>query len=105
MIEQTGFIKPSLILPREILSYLSPDAVRLYGNIWNLMRRKDCDHVWLSDRGASIMSRIDCDNLQQAKQELVDVGLFTIKEGKWPLHDKPNVCNCYRFATDHITTH
>lgn len=51
------------------------------------------------------MSRIDCDNLQQAKQELVDVGLFTIKEGKWPLHDKPNVCNCYRFATDHITTH
>jgi hypothetical protein len=91
------------LLPPEIREYLSSDAIKLYVKIWNLMNRKACNEIWISDAGASIGARVDYDKLHLAKQQLEDVGLLAIKPGRWPMEDAANVCNRYSFVADKQT--
>ena len=96
--QQTEFISAKLSLPEEILNHLTEDATRLYTKVWNLMRIKNRTQIWLSDKAASIVSRVDIDELHLAKQQLEDVGLFEIKPGRWSENDPVNICHRYRFA-------
>jgi hypothetical protein len=86
------------LLSTESLDVLSKEAVRLYVKVWNLMAKKNSTAVWLSDNGASISGRVDFDQVPRAKRELVEAGLFTIRPGKWPAEDPPNICNRYEFV-------
>jgi hypothetical protein len=98
----TDYRDAAQLLPEEIRNYLSPDSIALYVRIWNLMNKKERTDIWISDRAVSICARVDIDRLEQAKQQLTDVGLFTIKHGKWPKDDPPNICNQYIFAAGEV---
>jgi hypothetical protein len=94
------YFSPERILPKEILDHLSLDSTKLFVKVWNLMNKKSCTEVWLSDKAASVMSRVDIDELWLAKQQLVEVGLFEIKHGRWPMDDPENICHRYRFVAE-----
>ena len=94
------YVGPDLSLPDEVRDALSEGAIKIYSKLWNLMRRKDKTDIWISDSALSISARVDFDLLESAKNELIDAGLFTFKEGKWPKEDPIKICHRYRFAAE-----
>jgi len=95
---ENKFVPADQLLPAEILNSLSEGAVRLYSKIWHLMAKKQKTEVWVSDNAASVTARVDFDQLASAKSELVRSGLITIRQGRWPAEDPPNICHQYKFA-------
>jgi len=94
----TKWLGPQLLLPDEIRTSLSKEAVLVYVKLWNKMRIKEKTDIWISDRVLSVSAHVDYDLIPQVKRELVSSGLFEIKEGKWPAEDPPNICHRYRFS-------
>jgi hypothetical protein len=90
------------LLPDEIRNHLSREATALYVRMWNLAAKKVTNEVWVSDKAASVMSRIDVDLLSQARGEVEQVGLWEIKFGIWPQDDPPNICHRYKFLPEAV---
>lgn len=90
------------LLPEEIRNHLSPAAVALYVRLWNLAAKKICNEIWVSDKAASVMARVDIDLLPQARDEVEQIGLWSIKYGNWPRDDQPNICHKYKFLPEPV---
>jgi hypothetical protein len=89
---------PEQIMYPEDLAMLSPAAIRLFCGLWRIMAERQQSAVRLPDETASIRGRVLMKDLQDAKDELVRVGLLTILST-----EKKDVMS-YQYNEDHFTT-
>ena len=75
------FMKTAEILPEFYLSYLSPNAQRVYSTIWNRLNNYASDQIWLENSYLIERTRIRVEQLEPALSELSGLRLLEIVPG------------------------
>jgi replication initiation and membrane attachment protein DnaB len=76
------FMKTKELLPEFYLTYLSPNAQRIYGTIWNRLNNYASDQIWLENSYLIERTRIRVEQLDPALSELSGLRLLEIVPGK-----------------------
>jgi hypothetical protein len=75
------FMRCKDILPEVYLTYLSPNAQRLYGTIWNALNGYGSDSIWIKNSHLIERTRIRIEQLDPALSELSSLQLMEITPG------------------------
>jgi DNA replication initiation complex subunit (GINS family) len=75
------FLQASEILPREILTTLTPEAQKLYQTVWNRFRDDRKTTLMMFDVDVSNRSRLRPERLVAAQSELVRANLLAMTPG------------------------
>ena len=75
------FLKTTEILPECYTSYLSPNAQRVFGTIWNRLNNYGSDQIWLENSYLIERTRIRQEQLDPALSELSGLRLLEIVPG------------------------